>query len=84
MAFILYMFEYLFLFLLGYGLLTQVVIPLYSGLPVFPWFRVRQVEDQLADVKEDLFKARVQSVIRELEKEVEAEKAKGEDNVSGS
>jgi len=81
---VLYIFEYLVMVGLFYTVLTQLIVPIALGLPIFPWFRpISDLEDKVVEAREDVVEAELQVEATQLK-----EKAKtlfplgSDDNVS--
>lgn len=59
-------------------LITQVIVPLFYGTVVFPYFRVRKLAEKLEHAKEDVEIAEVERLIDILNEEATAIKEKSQ------
>lgn len=54
--------------------LHQVAIPLFQGLPLFPFFREKKLEDELGEVKQQLKEKELGNKIKEVKTELKGKK----------
>ena len=61
-------------FILILILLHQVVIPVFRGLPVFPFFREKNLTDELSEVKQQVEEKKLQDQIKNVKRELKGKK----------
>lgn len=55
-------------------LLHQVVVPVFRGLPIFPFFREKNLTDELSEVKQQVEEKKLQDEIKNVKRELKGKK----------
>lgn len=61
--------------LVSYAITTQIILPVLNGIKCFPFFRKKkELEEKLAETKQQLDDVGLENKIKEVEKEIEEKK----------
>lgn len=55
-------------------LLHQVVVPVFRGLPIFPFFREKELTDELSELKQKVEEKKLDTQIKNVKRELKGKK----------
>jgi hypothetical protein len=73
----LYILEFILTVVISVVLVTQVCVPLFKGLPTFPFFRSKKnLEDELANANLELTEQEIENSINKVKSKIKSTKRK--------